>query len=89
MVSRVSLSSSSHGRPLLTPPGLQCRTGEVFEALGVQDKFARETHECAEVIIWEHDNAVGGIKETGRVVDVSNSRRRRRGEERRWGWDES
>lgn len=51
-------------------PGLQCRTGEVFEALDVQHKFARETHECAEVIIWEHDEDVGGIKETSRVVDT-------------------
>lgn len=27
--------------------GLQCRTGEVFAALGVQSRFDDETHECA------------------------------------------
>jgi hypothetical protein len=27
--------------------GLQCRTGEVFAAMGVQDKFDKESHECA------------------------------------------
>lgn len=27
--------------------GLQCRTGEVFAALGVQSRFNEETHECA------------------------------------------
>lgn len=27
--------------------GLQCRTGEVFQALGVKQQFDAETHECA------------------------------------------
>jgi hypothetical protein len=27
--------------------GLQCRTGEVFAALGVQSRFDDVTHECA------------------------------------------
>lgn len=27
--------------------GLQCRTGEVFEAMGVQYRFDLESHECA------------------------------------------
>lgn len=27
--------------------GLQCRTGEVFAALGVHRAFDAETHECA------------------------------------------
>lgn len=27
--------------------GLQCRTGEVFEALGVKAQFDAESHECA------------------------------------------
>ncbi|BEI87291.1 uncharacterized protein CcaverHIS019_0100090 [Cutaneotrichosporon cavernicola] len=49
--------------------GLQCRTGEVFEALNVHRQFDAETHECAEVIIWDPDQN-GDIRETSRVVDT-------------------
>ncbi|KAL7008266.1 hypothetical protein EMMF5_001995 [Cystobasidiomycetes sp. EMM_F5] len=54
--------------------GLQCRTGEVFQALGVKQQFDAETHECAaEVIIYEPHPDSGDLVETSRVVDVDES----------------
>lgn len=49
--------------------GLQCRTEEVFDALGLKAAFDAETHECAEVVIW--DPTEDGIVESNRVVDTT------------------
>lgn len=50
--------------------GLQCRTEEVFDALGLKAAFDAETHECAEVVIWDPTED-GGIVESNRVVDTT------------------
>lgn len=49
--------------------GLQCRTEEVFDALGLKAAFDAETHECAEVVIWDATDS--GIVESNRVVDTT------------------
>jgi len=50
--------------------GLQCRTMEVFAALGLKSRFDDEAHECAEVVIYSPNDSGDGIKETDRLVDT-------------------
>jgi phenol 2-monooxygenase len=49
--------------------GVQCRTVEIFESLGVGEELLREAYHVLEVNFWA-DNGAGVIKRTGRTADT-------------------
>lgn len=53
--------------------GISVRSMEMFRAMGIADRIAREAYQVNEVTFWTPDpNAPGHIRRTGRVQDVED-----------------
>jgi phenol 2-monooxygenase len=49
--------------------GVQCRTVEIFESLGLAEELLRESYHVLEVSFWSSDDK-GGIIRTNRAADT-------------------
>lgn len=59
------------GGPLIVgqADGVQCRTVEIFESLGLAEELLRESYHVLEVSFWSSDDK-GGIIRTSRAADT-------------------
>lgn len=50
--------------------GVQCRTVEIFDSLGVAEELLREAYHVLEVAFWSSTNGKNGISRTSRTADT-------------------
>jgi len=50
--------------------GVQCRTVEIFDSLGIAEELLREAYHVNELTFWSMDEELGRIKRTSRAPDT-------------------
>jgi len=50
--------------------GVQCRTVEIFDSLGIAEELLREAYHVNELTFWSMDKDLGRIKRTSRAPDT-------------------